>query len=78
MAARHILGADQVAVFKNRYCKVATADEIAAAGFDAEEDEEFYRLDVVPSHVFRIPGFSTVYNIQSQWQKNQIIHPWWL
>jgi len=81
MTASAFLGKEQIAFFKAHYCKIANPAEILAAGFDGEEimpEENFYRLDVVPSLVFRIPGFNTTYNIQSRWQKGQIIHPWWL
>lgn len=81
MAARNVLGADQVETFKTRFCRIATPEEVAAADFDIGEvlpDEKFYRLEVVPSRVFRIPGFSRAYSIKCQWRQGQIIHPWLL
>ena len=81
MRVRDFMGLDQVQAFTSRFCRVATPDEILAAGFDADEvlpEEKFYVLTVAPSQIFRIPGFGQFYRIQSQWRIGQVIHPWLL
>ena len=81
MTVKDFMGQEQVESFKQRYCAVATLEEISAAGFDAQEissEENFYRLIACPSQIFRIPGFGQFYRVKSQWQMDQIIHPWLL
>ena len=79
MTVQDFLGSEQSTEFLSRYCRPATQEEVTTAGLDVDEilpEETYHVLVQSPSRAFTIPGFRNTYNIQSQWRRGQVIHPW--